>query len=106
MTRSDPRCLPFVQALSLPIPTKVDEAFKYYRYVPYTAFTHAARPKAFLCGEDLSFVFTQDGLTAKGLDRSNELSIATVAWVAAAKAREQHITGVKIAPQLWHRTAS
>ncbi|KAG1779493.1 hypothetical protein EV702DRAFT_1195454 [Suillus placidus] len=70
------------------IPLKVEEAFKHYRYVPYTALTHAARSKAFLRGEDSSFVFTQDGLTAKGLDRTNELSIATVDWVAAARAAE------------------
>ncbi|KAG2121793.1 hypothetical protein BD769DRAFT_1389943 [Suillus cothurnatus] len=78
-----------VSALSLPIPAKVEEAFKHYRYVPYTALTHAARSKAFLRGEDSSFVFTQDGLTAKGLDRSNELSIVAVDWIAAAKAAEE-----------------
>ncbi|KAG2061035.1 hypothetical protein BDR06DRAFT_947534 [Suillus hirtellus] len=53
------------------------------------ALMHAARSKAFLRGEDSSFVFTQDGLTAKGLDRSNELSIVTVDWIAAAKAAEE-----------------
>ncbi|KAG1719378.1 hypothetical protein EDB19DRAFT_1972723 [Suillus lakei] len=77
-----------VSALSLPIPLKVEEAFKNYCYVPYTALTHAARSKAFLHGEDSSFIFTQDGLTAKGLDRANELSIMTVDWIAAAKAAE------------------
>ncbi|KAG0700377.1 hypothetical protein DFH29DRAFT_932261 [Suillus ampliporus] len=77
-----------VSALSLPIPPKVEEAFKNYRYVPYTALTHTARSKAFLRGEDSSFVFTQDGLTAKGLDCANELSIMMVDWIAAAKAAE------------------
>lgn len=71
------------------IPTKVEEAFKLYRYVPYTALTHAARSRAHLRGEDSSFVFTQDGLTAKGLDRSSELSIVTVDWIGAAKAAEE-----------------
>lgn len=48
-------------------------------------------------GGDLSFIFTQDRLTAKGLDPLNELSIVTVDWVAAAKAAEEKwcITGVK-----------
>lgn len=75
-------------ALSLPLPLKVEEAFKSYRYVPYTALTHAARSKAFLRGEDSSFVLRQDGLTARGLDRANELSIVMVDWIAAAKAAE------------------
>ncbi|KAG2157805.1 uncharacterized protein EDB93DRAFT_1101113 [Suillus bovinus] len=70
------------------IPLKVEEAFKQYRYVPYTALTHAARSKAFLRGEDSAFIFTQDGLAAKGLDRANELLIVTVDWIAAAKAAE------------------
>ncbi|KAG0691631.1 hypothetical protein DFH29DRAFT_1010584 [Suillus ampliporus] len=71
------------------MPPKVEDAFKQYRYVPYTALTHAARSKANLRGEDSSFVFTQDGLTAKGLDHSNELSIMTVDWIGAAKAAEE-----------------
>ncbi|KIK33170.1 hypothetical protein CY34DRAFT_46558, partial [Suillus luteus UH-Slu-Lm8-n1] len=71
------------------IPIKVEDAFKHYRYVPYTALMHTACSKAFLHGEDSSFVFTQDGLTAKGLDHSNELAITTVDWVAAAKAAEE-----------------
>ncbi|KAG1723589.1 hypothetical protein EDD22DRAFT_853931 [Suillus occidentalis] len=75
-------------ALSLPLPLKVEEAFKSYRYVPYTALTHAARSKAFLHREDSSFIFRQDGLTARGLNRANELSIVTVDWIAAAKAAE------------------
>ncbi|KAG1765333.1 hypothetical protein EDD22DRAFT_1015281 [Suillus occidentalis] len=78
-----------VSALSLPIPTKVEEAFKLYHYVPYTALTHAVRSKAHLRGEDSSFVFTQDGLTAKGLDHSSKLSIVTVDWIGAAKAAEE-----------------
>ncbi|KAG1842902.1 hypothetical protein C8R48DRAFT_35382 [Suillus tomentosus] len=71
------------------VPPKVEEAFKAYCYIPYTALTHAARSKAHLRGEDSSFVFTSDGLTAKGLDRSNELSISTVDWIAAAKTAEE-----------------
>ncbi|KAG2339793.1 hypothetical protein BDR05DRAFT_1003120 [Suillus weaverae] len=33
----------------------------------------------------------KDGLTAKGLDRSNELSIVTVDWVAAARVAEERM---------------
>lgn len=65
--------------------------------MPYTAITHAARSKSYLRGEDSSFVFTPEGLTAKGLDRSNELSISAVDWFAAAKAAEErtsHYWGV------------
>jgi hypothetical protein len=79
------------------IPPKVEEAFKSYRYVPYTALMHAARSKAHLRGEDSSFIFTQDGLTAKGLDRSSELLILTVDWIGAARAAEErtlHYWGV------------
>lgn len=78
--------------LLIAIPPKVEEAFKLYRYVPYTTLTHAARSKAFLHGEDSSFVFTSDGLMAKGLDRSNELLVSTVDWIAAAKAAEERTT--------------
>ncbi|KAG2158997.1 uncharacterized protein EDB93DRAFT_1283420 [Suillus bovinus] len=78
-----------VSTLSLPIPPKVEEAFRLYQYVPYMAITHAARSKSYLHGEDSSFVFTLEGLTAKGLDHSNELSISAVDWFAAAKAVEE-----------------
>ncbi|KAG1893433.1 uncharacterized protein F5891DRAFT_985868 [Suillus fuscotomentosus] len=78
-----------VSALSMPIPPKVEEAFKNYRYVPYSALTHIARSKAYLRGEESSFVFTTEGLTAKGLDRSNELSISTVDWIAASRTAEE-----------------
>lgn len=55
----------------------------------YTALTHAARCKAFLREEDLHFVFTQEGLTAKGLYCSNELLTLTVEWIAAARVAEE-----------------
>ncbi|KAG1735301.1 uncharacterized protein EDB91DRAFT_1250512 [Suillus paluster] len=54
-------------AIVASIPPNVEEAFKQYRYIPYTALTHAARSKAHLRGEDSTFVFTQDRLTAKAL---------------------------------------
>ncbi|KAG1880672.1 hypothetical protein C8R48DRAFT_668086 [Suillus tomentosus] len=95
--KEDPKCITLpalqpghkVSALSLLIPPKVEETFKQYRYVPYTALTHMARSKAFLHGEESSFVFTQDGSTTKGLDHSNELSILTMDWIAVAKVMEE-----------------
>ncbi|KAG2046971.1 hypothetical protein BDR06DRAFT_1014276 [Suillus hirtellus] len=65
-------------AMLLAIPPKVEEAFKNYRYVPYSALTHIARSKAYLRGEESSFVFTTEGLTAKGLNHLNGLSISMV----------------------------
>lgn len=62
----------------LVIPPKVKEAFKNYRYVSYLALTHTARSKAYLQGEESSFVFISKGLIAKGLDHSNKLFISTV----------------------------
>ena len=76
-------------SLSTAVPPKVEEAFKQYRYVPYTSLTHAARSRAYLRGEESSFIFTPDGLTAKGLDRSNELTIPTVDWIAASRCAEE-----------------
>ncbi|KAG1717512.1 hypothetical protein EDB19DRAFT_2032516 [Suillus lakei] len=54
-----------VSALSLPIPTKVEEAFKLYSLCAIYS-THTC-----------------------GLDRSSELSIVTVDWIGAAKAAEE-----------------
>ncbi|KAG2151095.1 uncharacterized protein EDB93DRAFT_1103304 [Suillus bovinus] len=40
------------------VPAKVEDMFKQYHYIPYTTLIHAAWSKAFLCGEDSSYVFT------------------------------------------------
>ncbi|KAG1760433.1 hypothetical protein EDD22DRAFT_901258 [Suillus occidentalis] len=81
--------LPALRPGHKPSLPKLRRRLRLYRYVPYTAITHAARSKSYLRGEDSTFVFTPEGLTAKGLDRSNELSISAVDWFAAAKAAEE-----------------
>ncbi|KAG2738935.1 hypothetical protein P692DRAFT_20657427, partial [Suillus brevipes Sb2] len=77
------------------VPAKVDEAFRLYRYVPYTALTREARARA-LAGEGSFVVNAQGGLTAKGLDRSLERSITAVQWTAASQVaveRTRHYHG-------------
>ena len=87
----------FVEAFNLQvhvslsaIPPKVDDAFKNFRYVPYSSLTLASRIKAARREEDLVFN-AQGGLTARSLDRRNEKSISTVDWHAAARAAEEWI---------------
>ena len=72
------------------IPLKVDEAFKNFRYVPYSSLSLAARLKAARGEEDIVFN-AQGGLTIRSLDRRNEKSISTVDWHAAARAAEERI---------------
>jgi hypothetical protein len=72
------------------IPPKVDEAFKNFRYVPYSSLTLAARLKAARGEEDVVFN-AQGGLTIKSLDRRNEKAISTVDWHVAAHAAEEQI---------------
>lgn len=78
-------------ALDLPVPPKVDNAFRLYCYVPYTSLTQQARLKA-LRGEEDFVVNAHGGLTAKGLDRLSEKSISLPDWLAAATVAEQKIT--------------
>ena len=70
------------------IPTKVEEAFKAFRYVPYVALTPAARQRAARGEEEFTFNI-QGGIVAKGLDRRNEKSISAVEWYAASHAAEE-----------------
>ena len=70
------------------IPSKVEEAFRLYRYVPYTLLSHTARSRA-VKGDDSTFVLTPEGFTIKPLDRSNELSISPTDWMAASKVAEE-----------------
>jgi hypothetical protein len=72
------------------IPPKVDEAFKSFRYVPYSSLTLSSRVRAARGEEDVVFN-AQGGLTIKSLDRRNERSISTVDWHAAARAAEERI---------------
>lgn len=77
-------------SLEVAIPPKVEEAFRRFQYVPYTALTTAARLKA-AQGEENFTINAQGGLTAKGLDRRNEKSISIVDWYAASTAAEGRI---------------
>jgi hypothetical protein len=72
------------------IPPKVDEAFRAFRYVPYSSLTMTARVKAARGEEDVIFN-AQGGLTVKSLDRRNEKLISTVDWYASARAAEDRI---------------
>lgn len=69
---------------------KVDEAFKAFKYVPYSSLTHTARLKASK-GEEEFIVNAQGGLTAKGLDRREEKAISLSDWLGASKAAEDRI---------------
>lgn len=72
------------------IPPKVDEAFKAFRYVPYTSLTPQAKLRATREAEE--FVLNASGsFTAKGLDRRNERSISVIDWNAASQAAEERI---------------
>lgn len=77
-------------SVSLAIPPKVEEAFKNFRYVPYSSLTLAARLRAARGEEDL-VINAQGGFTVKTLDRRNEKFISTVDWYAAARAAEERI---------------
>jgi hypothetical protein len=72
------------------VPPKVEDAFKIFRYVPYSALTLASRIKA-ARGEEEMIFNAQGGLTVKSLDRRNEKSISAVDWHAAARAAEERI---------------
>ena len=78
---------PTADAVASAIPSKVDEAFKAFCYVPYSALTTVVKLHV-ACGEEDFVVNAQGGLTAKELDRRGEKSLAMVDWYAAAKAAE------------------
>src|SRR6202011_4285549 len=72
------------------IPTKAEDAFRQFKYVPYTALTLTVR----LCaarGEEDYVINAQGGLTAKGLDRRSEKSISLIDWSAASETCEKRI---------------
>ncbi|KAF8949731.1 hypothetical protein BDZ97DRAFT_1306848 [Flammula alnicola] len=73
--------------LAIPIPPKVDEAFKAFKYVPYSSLTSSERLKA-ARGEEEMVISASGGFLLKGLDRRNERSISFIDWVAAARAAE------------------
>jgi hypothetical protein len=69
------------------VPPKVDEAFRAFCYVPYTALTLPARQRA-ARGEEDFVINAQGGITAKGLDQRSERHIDVMDWLASAKAAE------------------
>jgi hypothetical protein len=69
---------------------KVEEAFRQYKYVLYTALSHTECPRAARGEEDYT-INAQAGLTAKGLDRQNEKLILLADWLAAAQVAEDCI---------------
>lgn len=72
---------------SASVPPKVEDTIRQFRYVPYTSLSHTARLRA-AQGDDDFVINAQGGLTAKGLDRRNETTIATLDWHAAARVVE------------------
>ena len=68
----------------------MDEAFKAFKYVPYSSLTHTARLKASR-GEEEFVVNAHGGLTAKGLDRCEEKAISLSDWLGASKTAEDRI---------------
>jgi hypothetical protein len=70
------------------VPPKVDEAFKAFKYVPYSTLTSSARWQAIRSGEEAFTISASGSLTAKGLDRRNERSITLSDWIGAANAAE------------------
>ena len=65
------------------IPPKAEEAFRLFRYVPYTSLSTLARVKASR-GEDEVILNLSGGISVKLLDQCNEKSISVVEWHAAA----------------------
>jgi hypothetical protein len=72
---------------STAVPPKVDEVFKAFRYVPYTALTFSAKQKS-ARGEEDFVINAQGGITVKNLDRRTERSISELDWIASSKAAE------------------
>ncbi|KZT25239.1 hypothetical protein NEOLEDRAFT_1134049 [Neolentinus lepideus HHB14362 ss-1] len=74
-------------AFDLPVPPRVDAAFRDYRYVPYTALSDAARLRA-AHGEEEFYLNRSGSWTAKGLDRRDERNITPINWQAASLVAE------------------
>lgn len=73
--------------LWLAIPPKVEEAFRSFKYVPYSMLTHVACTRA-AEGEEESVINSRGGLSAKPLVRKDERSISIVDWLSAASTAE------------------
>jgi hypothetical protein len=81
---ADELCLILV---CIAIPPKVEDAFKSFKYVPYSALTHAACARA-AEGEEDFVINSQGGLSAKPLDGKDKKSISIVDWLSAAATAE------------------
>lgn len=68
----------------------MDNAFRAYKYVPYSSLTQAAHLKA-ADGEEDFFINASGGFAAKGLNRKDEKLISLVEWLGAARAAEERI---------------
>ena len=69
---------------------KVDDAFRLYKYVPYSSLTSAARLKASR-GEEDFIINASGGLTTKALDRKDEQNILLPDWLEASATAEERI---------------
>ena len=68
----------------------MDDAFQLHKYVPYSSLTQVARLRASR-GEEEFIINACGGLTAKGLDRKDERSIAFPDWLGATHAAEERV---------------
>ncbi|KZP14732.1 hypothetical protein FIBSPDRAFT_1048624 [Athelia psychrophila] len=75
-------------SLNLPIPPRVEAAFKAYSYVPYTSLTTAARAKA-QQGEEEVVMDARSGFKHKVLETAGEKNISKLEWQAAGRAAVQ-----------------
>jgi hypothetical protein len=66
------------------IPSRVDEAFRVFHYVPHIALSRAAHLKA-KQGKDEIILNAQGGFTLKYLNKQNERAISLVDWLKASK---------------------
>lgn len=69
------------------IPTRVENAFKAYVYVPYSALSVAARLRSIQDPDDV-VINPQGGFSMKKMERRGEASITMIEWRAAARIAE------------------
>ena len=68
----------------------MEEAFKNFKYMPYTALSHSACEWA-TNGEETVILNELRSFVAKGLDCCHKCNISMLDWLAASKACEDHI---------------
>ena len=78
--------MPCITAIS----PKVKEAFRTFKYVPYTALNHSACEWV-TNGEEV-FIFNEQGsFIAMGLDHCQKYNISMLNWLTASKTCKDHI---------------